>query len=44
MTKDQIELIRQLAEVIRLIASEPESYDVEYIKSRYLWNITMEGD
>ena len=41
ISKEQIELVRALAEIIELIMSEPESYSVEYIQTRYLFDLAV---
>ena len=44
MNEGQIELIRRLAEIIELIASEPDSYSVDYIQSKYLLDIATDEE
>ena len=39
MSKEQLELIKDLAEIIALIAKDPECYSCEYIRDRYLWDL-----
>ena len=41
MSKEQIELVRKLAELIEMIASDPECYSVDYIQTRYLLDLAI---
>ena len=36
MNEEQIKLIQELAEIIAMLAEDYDTYDVEYIKTRYL--------
>ena len=39
MEKDNQDLIRELAEIITLLADEDNDYDAEYIASKYLYDL-----
>jgi len=43
MNEEQATLIQELAEIIAMIAEDYDTYDVEYIRERYLIPLALNG-